>query len=40
MIEKSDYVVTFVTRPQGGAAQFYEQSIKKGKKVINLGNIK
>ena len=37
MIKKSDFVVTYINRPQGGAARFYEHAIKQGKKVINLG---
>lgn len=39
MIEKSDYVVTYIKRPQGGAAQFYELALKKNKTVINLPDI-
>ena len=38
MINHSDFVVTYINRPQGGAARFYEYAIKRGKKVINLGN--
>jgi len=40
MIEKSDFVVAYVDRPQGGAARFYKLAIKKGKKVFNLGKYK
>ena len=36
MIEHSDYVVTYVTRSWGGAAQFKELSKKKRKTVINI----
>jgi len=36
MIENSDYVVTYVTRPFGGAAQFKDYAQKKGKIVINI----
>ena len=36
MIEKSDIVVTYVTRGFGGAAQFKELAEKKGKRIINL----
>ncbi len=36
MIEKSDYVITYVTRTYGGAAKFKELSEKKGKIVINI----
>lgn len=39
MIQKSEYVVCYVTRPQGGAAQFYEMALRKNKKVINLPDI-
>ena len=40
MVENSDYVVTYIKRPQGGAAQFYELALRKNKKVINLPDIK
>lgn len=36
MIEQSDYVIAFATRPFGGAAQFAELAEKKVKTVINL----
>ncbi len=36
MIEKSDIVVTYVTRGFGGAAQFKELAEKKEKRIINL----
>ena len=36
MIDKSDFVVTCVCRSFGGAAQFKELAIKKGKRVIEL----
>ena len=36
MIEKSDFVVTCVNRSFGGAAQFKELAIKKGKTIIEL----
>lgn len=36
MIEKSDYIVTYVTRTFGGAYQFKTSAEKKGKKVINI----
>ena len=36
MIEKSDYVVCFVTRSFGGATKFRYMDIKKGKTVIDL----
>lgn len=35
MIEKSDYVVTYVSREFGGAAKFKSLAEKKGKTVIN-----
>ncbi len=38
MINRSDYVVTYIIHPQGGAAQFKELAEKKGKYVINLVN--
>ena len=37
MVEKSDFVVTYINRPQGGAVKFYKHAIKLGKEVINLG---
>lgn len=36
MIEHADTVVTYVTRPFGGAAQFKEMALKKDKKVVEL----
>ena len=36
MIEKSDYVVTYVKHITGGAAQYQEIAEKKGRIVINL----
>jgi len=36
MVENSQYVVTYVTRTFGGAAQFKELAIKKGKTVIEI----
>ena len=36
MIDKSDYVITYVEHNIGGAAQFKEYAEKKGKKVINI----
>ncbi len=38
MIDKSDFVVTYVKRIVGGAAQFKELAEKKGKTVINLAD--
>ena len=36
MLKRSDYVVTYITRPWGGAAQFAEQAEKQRKTVIHL----
>lgn len=36
MIEKSDYVITFVTHTFGGAYKAKMQAEKKGKNIINL----
>ena len=36
MIEKSDFVITYVTHSWGGAEKFKELSYKKGKTVINI----
>lgn len=36
MLERSDYIVTYVTRPFGGAAKFREMAYKKAKNVIDL----
>lgn len=36
MIERSDYVITYVKRKGGGAARFKELAEKKGKIVINI----
>ena len=36
MVNKSDYVITAVTRSFGGAAKFREYSIKHNKTVIDL----
>lgn len=36
MINKSDYVITYVNRTFGGAAQFKALALKKGKTVIEL----
>lgn len=38
MVKKSDFVITYINHPQGGAARFYEYAIKQGKNVINLGS--
>ena len=36
MVQQSDYVVTYITHPFGGAAQFAEQANHHKKTVINL----
>ncbi len=38
MIEKSDFVITYVTRSIGGAAESKAKAKKKGKAIINLCN--
>lgn len=38
MISKSDYVITAVTQPFGGAANFKDYSIKHNKTVIEINN--
>ncbi len=38
MLERSDYVVCYITRPFGGAAQFVEMAKKKQKTVINIAD--
>ena len=40
MIDKSDYVVTYVRYPFGGAAKFKELAEKKGKIVIECNQFK
>lgn len=40
MIEKADYVVTYVNHSWGGAAQFKDLAEKKGKIVINIKGLK
>ena len=39
MLNKADYVVTYVTYSWGGAAKFKEMAKKKNKKVINITNL-
>ena len=36
MLEKSDYVVTYITHTWGGAYQYARKAIGQGKNVINL----
>ena len=38
MVENSDYVIAYVTRNFGGAAQFCELAKRKGKYVINIAD--
>ena len=39
MINKSDYVISYVKRSYGGAAQFTEKAVKAGKTVINIAEV-
>lgn len=39
MIDKSDFVVTYVKSPVGGAAQFKSLAEKKNKTVINIAEL-
>ncbi|MGN1194171.1 MAG: hypothetical protein ACI4SB_01665 [Acutalibacteraceae bacterium] len=39
MIEQSDVVITYVVHTHGGAAQFKELALKKGKVVIELSDL-
>ncbi len=39
MLEKSDYVITYVTCSWGGAAKYKNLAIKHGKSVINLADL-
>ena len=36
MIDRSDYVIAYITRNYGGAARFVDEAKRKGKTVINL----
>ena len=36
MLEQADYVVTYITRSWGGAAQFARQAVRQHKGVFNL----
>ncbi len=36
MLQKADFVVTYITHTWGGAYKFAEQARKKGKRVINI----
>ena len=39
MLNRSDYVVSYITHTWGGAAQFKRLAEKKGKTVINLAEM-
>jgi hypothetical protein len=36
MLKQSDYVVTYITHPWGGAAQFAEMAKKQKKIIVSL----
>ena len=36
MLQRADYVVTYITHSWGGAAQFAEKAARQGKQVINI----
>ena len=36
MLNQSDYVVTYITRPYGGAYQFYKKATNQNRVVINI----
>ena len=36
MLRHSDWVVTYITHPWGGAARYAEAAVRKGKRVISL----
>lgn len=36
LIQHSDYVITYITHPWGGAAQFAEKAYKQGKRMVNI----
>ncbi len=38
MLNKSDFVICYVTHYLGGAGKFMDKAIKKNKKVINIAN--
>ena len=40
MLRRADFVVTYVTHPTGGAAQFAELAERQGKIVINIDGLK
>lgn len=36
MIDRSDYIIAYITHPTGGAYQAVERAKKKGKKIIQI----
>ena len=38
MLDQSEYVICYVNHGWGGAAQFAEKAIRKGKNILNLGS--
>lgn len=38
MLDRADFVVTYVNKPYGGASKFAEKALKEGKIVINLAD--
>lgn len=39
MLRQSDYVVTYITHPWGGAAQYAAKANRQGKTVINVAHL-
>ena len=39
MLERSDYVITYITHRWGGAARFAELAERRGKSIIKLGSL-
>ena len=40
MLNQSDFVVTYITRPYGGAYQFYKKAVNQNRVVINIAEQK
>ncbi len=40
MVEKADYVVTYVSHAWGGACSAYKYAKRKGKAIFNIGDLK
>jgi len=38
MLRQSSYVVTYITHPWGGAAQYAQKAVRLNKRVINIGS--